>query len=65
MNVATGKRTVFQDEHPFDAGRKRRKIDEGHAVATSEEIQSARALRLLLAFQQDDASKLRQSMLFL
>jgi len=64
MNVATGKRTVFQDEDPFAGDRKRRKLDQGHLVANAEEIQSARALRLLLVFQQDDPSKLRQSMLF-
>ncbi|MCJ1250321.1 hypothetical protein MMC30_007547 [Trapelia coarctata] len=61
MNVATDKRTVFQDEDLGANDRKRRKLDGGHVVSTWEEIQSARALKLLLVFQQDDTSKLRQS----
>lgn len=63
MNVATGKRTAFLDEDPASNDRKRRKLDEGKVFTNSEDIQSARALRQLLTFQQDDISKLRHSML--
>ena len=63
MNVARGKRTVFPDDDSISNERKRRKLDNGHAVTCSEEIQSTHTLRQLLVFQQDDPSKLRQSML--
>lgn len=63
MNVAMGKRTVFPDEDPTSNDGKRRKLDQGHVVTNSQEVQSTRALRQLLMFQQDDPTKLRQSML--
>lgn len=63
MNVATGKRTVFLDEDSTSNERKRRKLNQGDVVTNLKEIQSPGALRQLLLFQQDDPSKLRQSML--